>query len=140
MRVVLNDIKKEGLENVFKRHNRLARATRATAQLIGLFMVAPYNPADSATGVFVPNGVDGGKLVKRLPDVFGITLGGGQDQWKGKVVRIAHLGYVNTFDIIFAISALTSPEEIRCQYRIWKRSGRSTGNSFRSLLAANSRK
>jgi len=43
-------------------------------------------------GVFVPNGVDGGKLVKSLRDDFGITLADGQDQWKGKVVRIANLG------------------------------------------------
>ena len=59
-------------------------------------MVAPDNPTDSATGVFVPGGVDGGKLVKSLRDDFGVTLAGEQDQWKGKVVRIAHLGYVNT--------------------------------------------
>ena len=50
--------------------------------------------------------MDGGKLVKSLRDDFGVTLAGGQDQWKGKVVRIAHLGYVDTFDIIIAISAL----------------------------------
>ena len=49
---------------------------------------------------------DGGKLVKSLRDDFGVTLAGGQDQWKGKVVRIAHLGYVDTCDVIIAISAL----------------------------------
>ena len=69
-------------------------------------MVAPDNAADSTTGVFVPNGVDGGKLVKSLRKDFGITLVDGQYQWKGKVVRIAQLGYVDTFDIIIAISAL----------------------------------
>jgi aspartate aminotransferase-like enzyme len=79
VRVVLNDIKEEGLENVFKRHNRIASLTRAAVQAIGLFMVAPDNPANSATGVFVPNCVDGGKRVRSLPDDFGITLTGGQD-------------------------------------------------------------
>ena len=63
-------------------------------------------PFDSATGCFVPEGLYGGKLVKSLRDDFGVTLAGGQDQWKGKVVRIAHLGYVDTFDVIIAISAL----------------------------------
>ena len=80
VRVVLNDIKEEGLENVFKRHNRLARATRATIEAMGLTMVAPDNPADSATDCFVPEGLDGGKLVKGLRDDFGVTLAGGQDQ------------------------------------------------------------
>ena len=92
MRLVLNDIKEEGLKNVFKTHFCLARATRAAAQAFVLSMIAPDNPADSTTGVFVPNGVDRGKLVKSLREDFGITLAGGQSQWKGKVVRIAHLG------------------------------------------------
>lgn len=106
LRAVLKSIKEEGLENVFARHNRLARATRAATQAMGLKMVAPDCPADSATGVFVPEGVDGGKLVKMIRDEFGVTLAGGQDQWKGKVLRIAHLGYVDTFDVVIAISAL----------------------------------
>jgi len=106
LRRVLKDIREAGLENVFRRHNRLARATRAATAALGLEMVAPDSPADSATGVFVPDGVDGGKLVKTLRDEFGVTMAGGQDQWKGKVVRIAHLGHVDNFDVVIGISAL----------------------------------
>lgn len=106
LREVLKGIKEEGLESVFKRHDRLARATRSAVEAMGLKMVAPHSPADSATGAFVPEGVDGGKLVKSIRDDFGVTLAGGQDQWKGKIVRIAHLGYIDTFDIIIALSAL----------------------------------
>ncbi|UCD12338.1 MAG: alanine--glyoxylate aminotransferase family protein, partial [Nitrospinaceae bacterium] len=106
LRAVLKDLREEGLEGVFSRHNRLARATRAATQAMGLKMVAPDSPADSATGVFVPEGIDGGKLVKIIRDEFGVTLAGGQDQWKGKVLRIAHLGYVDSFDVVIAISAL----------------------------------
>ena len=106
LRAVLKSIKEEGMENVHKRHNRLARATRAATKALGLKMVAPDAPADSLTGVFLPNGIDGGKIVKSLRDDFGVTLAGGQDQWKGKVIRIAHLGYVDTFDTIVAISAI----------------------------------
>ena len=106
LRAVLKSFKEEGMENVHKRHNRLARATRAATQALGLTMVAPKAPADSLTGVFLPDGIDGGKFVKSLRDDFGVTMAGGQDQWKGKVVRIAHLGYVDTFDTIVAISAI----------------------------------
>ena len=106
LRAVLKSIKEEGLENVHKRHNRLARATRAAAKALGLQMIAPDSPADSATGVFVPEGIDGGKIVKSLRDEFGVTLAGGQDQWKGKIIRIAHLGYVDTFDTVIAIAAI----------------------------------
>jgi aspartate aminotransferase-like enzyme len=106
LRSVLQSMREEGLENVHKRHNRLARATRAAVKALGLNPVAPDAPADSATGLFVPDGVDGAKLVKSLRDDFGVTLAGGQDDWKGKVVRIAHLGYVDTFDTILAVAAL----------------------------------
>ncbi len=106
LRAVLKSLKEEGLANVHKRHNRLARATRAGAKALGLKMIAPNAPADSATGVFLPEGIDGGKIVKSLRDDFGVTLAGGQDQWKGKIIRIAHLGYVDTFDTIIAISAI----------------------------------
>ena len=106
LRAVLKSFKEEGMENVHKRHNRLARATRAATQALGLTMVAPDAPADSLTGVFLPDGIDGGKFVKSLRDDFGVTMAGGQDQWKGKVVRIAHLGYVDTFDTIVAIAAI----------------------------------
>ncbi|KMP12650.1 class V aminotransferase [Candidatus Nitromaritima sp. SCGC AAA799-A02] len=106
LRRVLLDIKEEGLENVYRRHDRLARATRAAAKAMGLQLVAPDSPADSATGIFLPEGIDGGKVVKFLRDNMGVTLAGGQDQWKGKIARIAHLGYIDSFDIIIAVSAL----------------------------------
>jgi aspartate aminotransferase-like enzyme len=106
LRAVLKSFKEEGMDNVHKRHNRLARATRAAAKALGLKLVAPDASADSLTGVFVPDGIDGAKIVKSLRDDFGVTLAGGQDQWKGKVIRIAHLGYVDTFDTIIAIAAI----------------------------------
>ncbi len=106
MRVVLNNIKEEALENVHRRHERLTRATHAAVKAMGLKRVAPDAPADSAPGIFLPDGIDGRKLVKFIRDNMGVTLAGGQNQWKGKIVRIAHLGYIDTFDIIIAVSAL----------------------------------
>ena len=103
---VLTMVREEGLENLFKRHKVLADATRAAIKALGLKPLAPESPADSATGAFVPEGVDGGKLVKFLRDTMGVTLAGGQDHLKGKIIRIAHLGYYDTFDIIIAISAI----------------------------------
>jgi aspartate aminotransferase-like enzyme len=58
------------------------------------------------TGIHVPQGVDGGKLVSYLRDKMGVTFAGGQDHLKGKIVRIAHLGHMGAFDVITAIAAL----------------------------------
>lgn len=103
---VLRMVRAEGIENLFKRHKTLADATRAAVKALGLKLLAPDSPADSATGAYVPEGVDGAKLVKFLRDDMGVTMAGGQDHLKGKIIRIAHLGYYDTFDIIIAISAI----------------------------------
>ncbi len=50
--------------------------------------------------------MDGGKLFKVLKDTLGVTMAGGQDHLKGKVLRIAHLGYVDTFDTIVAVASI----------------------------------
>jgi aspartate aminotransferase-like enzyme len=95
----------EGLEAVFARHARLARATRAAAQALGLRLVAPECPSPATTGIYLPEGVPG-KIVGYLRDKVGITFAGGQDQLKGKIVRVAHLGYIGTFDVVTAVAAL----------------------------------
>ena len=99
-------VREDGLDAVYARHDRLARATRAAVKAMGLKELAPDSPSNATTGAYVPDGVDGGKLVKYLRDTMGVTMAGGQDHLKGKIVRIAHLGYIDTFDIIIAISAL----------------------------------
>ena len=106
LRKVLEIMLDEGLDNVYNRHDVLARATRAGGQAIGLKLLAPNAPANSATGIFTPEGIDGAKLVKDLRDNYGVTVAGGQDQLKGKIVRVAHLGYFDTFDVVIAMGAL----------------------------------
>jgi serine---pyruvate transaminase len=66
----------------------------------------PSRPSPAATGLFLPAGVEGGKLTKYLRDKVGVSFAGGQDHLKGKVVRIAHIGYFGDFDIITAVAAL----------------------------------
>ncbi len=106
LREALALLQEEGLPNVFTRHERMAQATRAAAGALGLSLVAPDNPSPATTGIFVPDGVDGGKLVAYLRDRMNVTFAGGQDHLKGKIVRIAHLGYIGAFDTITAIAAL----------------------------------
>jgi aspartate aminotransferase-like enzyme len=106
LRDVLRMIKKDGLEDVYSRHDRLARATRAAMKAIGLKPLAPDCSSNAVTGVYTPEGIDGDKLVKYLRDDMGVTIAGGQDHLKGRILRIAHLGYIDTFDIIVAVSAI----------------------------------
>jgi aspartate aminotransferase-like enzyme len=106
LEVALDMMLAEGLENVYARHDRLARATRAGATALGLRLVAPDAPSPAATAVFVPESVDGGALVKYLRDRMHVTFAGGQDQMKGKIVRLSHLGYAGAFDVVTGLAAL----------------------------------
>lgn len=102
---VLKIFKAEGLESLFARNHRLADATRAGMQAIGLSLFAKSSPSDALTAVEAPSGVDGQQIYKQLRVRYGITAAGGQDHLKGKVFRIAHMGYADTFDVVIAVAA-----------------------------------
>lgn len=101
----LKIVKSETIEGVWTRHGWLANATRAGVQALNLELFAE-RPGNILTAVKVPAGLDGEKIVKMMRDDLGVTIAGGQGEMKGKVLRIAHLGYVDRFDVIVGISAL----------------------------------
>lgn len=93
------------LPAVYERHERLARASRAAMEAIGCRLYAE-RPVVSLTTVWSPEGIDSDKLVKILKTKYGVTLVGGQDAAKGKIFRIAHLGYFDDLDIVVAVAAI----------------------------------
>jgi len=106
LRVALDLMKQEGWANVYARQERLARATRSGVTALGLELLAKDAPSTAATAAFLPANVDGAGIVRYLRDKMHVTFAGGQDQLKGKIVRIAHLGYVGTFDVVTGLAAL----------------------------------
>jgi aspartate aminotransferase-like enzyme len=106
LRESLRMIQKEGREAVFERHGRLAEATRRAVRALGLELYAPDSPSNALTAVKFPPGIDGEKLKALFFEKFGITVAEGQEQAKGKIIRIAHLGYYNRLDMVMVISAL----------------------------------
>ena len=106
LRVALAMLREEGLANVYARHDRLARATRAAAEALGLRLLAPESPSPAATAIMLPPDVDGSALFRYLRDRMQVTFAGGQDRLKGKIIRLAHLGWVDTFDVVTAVAAL----------------------------------
>lgn len=95
-----------GLAEVYRRHAILAEATRTGLLAMGLRLLAPDAPSPAATGVYLPEGIDGGALVRYLRDVMGVTVAGGQGRLKGKILRLAHIGYADCFDVIVGLAAL----------------------------------
>jgi serine---pyruvate transaminase len=104
--VALEMIEHEGLENVWARHDLLARATRAGVLALGLELYGdPDERSTVVTAIELPSDVDGAKVPGTLRKL-GITANGGQDALKGRILRIAHCGYFGAFDILTSISGL----------------------------------
>jgi aspartate aminotransferase-like enzyme len=100
-------IEAEGLEQVWKRHRKLALCTRAAVTALGL---EPY-PKDlerafAVTAVKAPQGIDAADIVRVMNREHGVIIAGGQDELKGKIFRIGHVGYYDFFDVLTAVSAL----------------------------------
>jgi aspartate aminotransferase-like enzyme len=106
LRQVLRMLAAEGLANVFKRHDRLARATRAGVEALGLPLFARATPSPALTAVVAPRGVDSETIVTAYARSHNITIAGGQGEMKGRVFRLGHMGYAAEFDTIVALSAL----------------------------------
>jgi aspartate aminotransferase-like enzyme len=104
--VALAMIEEEGLENVWGRHDLLARATRAGVAALGLELFGdPDERSTVVTAIELPGDVDGAKVPGALRRL-GITANGGQDHLKGRILRLAHCGYFGAFDIVTALSGL----------------------------------
>jgi aspartate aminotransferase-like enzyme len=83
-----------------------AEMTRAAAKALGLSLFSAACPADALTAIVPPNGIDSGVFVKEFREKFGAVVANGQGEMKGKVFRIAHLGYYDYLDTIGIIGAL----------------------------------
>lgn len=111
LRLSLQQLRAEGIENVWKRHSRMAAAARAGFKAIGMEPFA-HPPAEGVTAAQVPAGIDGKALLGRLQKQYGFKVAGGQDQLEGKIVRLGHMGYIDFFDVLGALAAfeLVLPE------------------------------
>lgn len=93
-----------GLEGLHTHHERLARATQAGVQAMGMALLAEQ-PAWSCTAAWAPESIGAGPIVSGLGR-RGIKIAGGQDHLKGRIFRIGHLGYFSASDILATLAAM----------------------------------
>jgi serine---pyruvate transaminase len=105
LKQALSMMKAEGIENIWERHRKMARSARAGITALGLELFSE-KPSDVVTAVKVPEGIEGGKIVKKLREEYGVSIAGGQLELKGKIFRLAHMGYMERFDMIIGLSAV----------------------------------
>jgi aspartate aminotransferase-like enzyme len=96
LREVLRYQHKVGLENLYKRSWKLSNATRAAAEAMGfeLFVKNPRMVSAATTSIKAE-----GSYTKRMRERFGMTVSGGQDELKGKIVRFGHIGFIDGWDV-----------------------------------------
>jgi aspartate aminotransferase-like enzyme len=105
LHVSLKRIRDEGIEKIWARQALNAKAARAGFQAMGLELFSE-RPADGLTVVKVPAGIDGVALLQRLEKAYGLKLAGGQDQLKGKIIRMAHMGHLDRFDVLAGLAGV----------------------------------
>ncbi len=103
--MVLEEIRSQGLEAVFRHHRELAEATREGATALGLKLFSRA-VSEAVTVIETPEGIDGQAIVKKLREQYGITIAGGQGQAKGRIIRISHMGYLCQWDMVIAMAAI----------------------------------
>jgi alanine-glyoxylate transaminase/serine-glyoxylate transaminase/serine-pyruvate transaminase len=98
----LTMIEEEGLENVFARHKRLAKATRIAVDAWGLdnLCLNDNEYSNSTTAVLMPDGHDADALRSIILERFNMSLGMGLGKIKGKVFRIGHIGDFNDLSLV----------------------------------------
>src|SRR6202045_3585446 len=95
----------KGREDLVNNAGLCAEMTRAGARALGLKVYASV-PASALTAISSPDGVDAGVIVKEFPESFDAVVANGQGELKGKLFRIAHIGYYDYLDKIGILGAL----------------------------------
>jgi len=101
----LKMIQEDTIEGVWERHRRLARAAQAGIKALG-FPLFSSRPCSVLTAAKLPEGFDGALLIRKMLADQGVSIAGGQDHLKGKIFRLAHMGYMDSFDVLIGLTAL----------------------------------
>jgi len=102
----LKMMKEEGLENIFQKHERHKRAISEAMKKLNLKLFANEKFLSPSITAIKAENFDAEDFRKSIQVKYGIQLAGGQDQLKGEIFRVGHLGYINDLDIISAITAI----------------------------------
>lgn len=105
--VVLDLFEEKGLRGFFSEIEKRAEFTRQFGQKMGLSLFAEA-PSPSLTALKVPPQIDSQKIRQALEEKHHITIMGGQDQAKGKILRIGHMGFIQPFQMVDLMMKLGS--------------------------------
>jgi aspartate aminotransferase-like enzyme len=94
-----------GAAQMVQRAAGQASAARAGVAAMGLSLLAK-RPSNGVTAVRMPEGLDGRQVTKRMSEHSGVMVAGGQGELTGKIIRLAHMGYIGPDDLLAGLAAL----------------------------------
>ncbi|HEX8968729.1 MAG TPA: aminotransferase class V-fold PLP-dependent enzyme, partial [Chloroflexota bacterium] len=107
LRAALRLMREEGLQQIFQRHERLARFTREGLADLDLQLLAdPRFASPTVTTAYVPDGVAARPLLRALEERHAVVLAGGQGSLEGRILRVGHMGWVSQDDLTAVLRAL----------------------------------
>ena len=105
LKKAVNIINDKGIDNVIADHKKMGIALRDAAKALGLGIFSK-SPSDAVTAILSPEGINADDIIKLLKTEYGVTFAGGQEQLKGKVFRVAHMGGIDEEHMTESIKAL----------------------------------
>ena len=105
LRASLDMMVEQAMESIWRGHAIQAESVRRAANALGLSCFAK-SPSNGLTSIALPEEIDGLILMETLRTNYGVVVGGGLGPFRGRMIRISNLGYVDDLDVLTAISAL----------------------------------
>lgn len=102
----LSMIRKTTLKNNIKKHKVISHAVREAIKAMGLHLLNDTNKSNVCTSVFTPPSIDAKEFLQMLKNKYLIVLAPGQGEYKHKMFRIGHLGYITPADIICGLTGI----------------------------------
>lgn len=101
--VALDNILEEGLENVHRRHEKIADATRRAIEEYGLKLFLENGYSNTVTVVNIPEEIGAGNLVLHLLKKYNLVMSTSLAQYTGKILRIGHMGENARYEAIVPV-------------------------------------
>lgn len=105
LKVSIDLIKKDGIENMWANFKKMSKATQAAAEALNL-KVFSKSPSSSLTAIVAPSGINAKDIVKKMRKEYGVSIAAGQGELEQKIFRIAHMGWINEQDLMMCFSLL----------------------------------
>ncbi|MDD4955290.1 MAG: alanine--glyoxylate aminotransferase family protein [Candidatus Omnitrophica bacterium] len=105
LKISIDLIKKDGIENMWANFRKMSLAAQEAAKALGLEVFSKH-PSSSLTAIVAPSGINAKDVVKKMRKEYGVSIAAGQGELEQKIFRIAHMGWINGQDLMMCFSLL----------------------------------